>query len=463
MLESFIGECECTKKYPNEYKEQTDANVNGYPMYRRRKGTTAQVRNRSVDNRNVIPYNKQLTFKYNCHINVEICSSIQSVKYLYKYVYKGYDSINVELQQTDHQQNIIHDEPARYLDARYVSAPEAMWRLLENKMYDMSHSVIRLPVHLNHQHLVYFTEGNEEDALNQAETRKTRLTAWFKLNEDDGHAQQFLYTQIPYHYVFNKGTCKWKSRKQGENKIIPRMYSVSPRDIERFHLRLLLLHVPGAISFEDLRTVNGEVFETFQEAADKHNLLANDNEWMRCLDEAAGVDMPSQLRQTFALICAFNKPENPVQLYQQFENVLIEDFERLHSREISIKKCLQDIEMTLRLHGLSCTALGLPDPGPIVNYTHQVNIVEEQAEAEDRINSLNHMQQTIFQRVIDAIDHKEPKFLFLDGPGGSGKTYLYSTLMSFIRGRGQTVLPFATTGIAADLLTQGRKNCSQWI
>ena len=79
------------------------------------------------------------------------------------------------------------------------------------------------------------------------------------------------------------------------------MYSVSPRDTERFHLRLLLLHIPGATSFEYLRTVNGQVFDTFQKAADKHNLLSNDNEWMRCLGEAAGVDMPSQLRQTYAL------------------------------------------------------------------------------------------------------------------------------------------------------------------
>jgi hypothetical protein len=28
---------------------------------------------------------------YQCHINVEVCSSITVVKYLYKYVYKGHD------------------------------------------------------------------------------------------------------------------------------------------------------------------------------------------------------------------------------------------------------------------------------------------------------------------------------------------------------------------------------------
>jgi hypothetical protein len=43
------------------------------------------------DNRWVVPYNPYLTMPYQCHINVEVCSSITTVKYLYKYVYKGHD------------------------------------------------------------------------------------------------------------------------------------------------------------------------------------------------------------------------------------------------------------------------------------------------------------------------------------------------------------------------------------
>ena len=42
-----------------------------------------------VDNRNVVPYNAGLLLKYDCHINVEICTSVSSVKYIYKYIYKG--------------------------------------------------------------------------------------------------------------------------------------------------------------------------------------------------------------------------------------------------------------------------------------------------------------------------------------------------------------------------------------
>jgi hypothetical protein len=39
----------------------------------------------------VVPYNPYLSLFFNCHINVEVCTSVAAVKYLYKYVYKGHD------------------------------------------------------------------------------------------------------------------------------------------------------------------------------------------------------------------------------------------------------------------------------------------------------------------------------------------------------------------------------------
>lgn len=39
------------------------------------------------------------------------------------------------------------DEITQYWGARFVSATKAMWRILEFKLHDISHSVIRLTVH----------------------------------------------------------------------------------------------------------------------------------------------------------------------------------------------------------------------------------------------------------------------------------------------------------------------------
>lgn len=57
------------------------------------------------------------------------------------------------------------------------------------------------------------------------------------------------------------------------------MYSVSPTHIELFNLRLLLLTVKGAASFENLRTVDGILRSSFTEACIALGLIENDDEW----------------------------------------------------------------------------------------------------------------------------------------------------------------------------------------
>src|SRR5438067_1690348 len=105
--------------------------VNGYPVYRRRIGDTFVVNGQSFDNSWVVPYNTVLLKKYNFHINVEVSASIKSVKYLFKYVYKGHDKANIQI----HQRVVNHDEPTKFVDSRYVSAPKACWRILAFPMH----------------------------------------------------------------------------------------------------------------------------------------------------------------------------------------------------------------------------------------------------------------------------------------------------------------------------------------
>ena len=48
------------------------------------------------------------------------------------------------------------------------------------------------------------------------------------------------------------------------------------------------------------------------------------------------------------------------------------------------------------------------------------------------------------------------KDFFIDGPGGTGKTFLYSALLSTIRSKGKIALAVASSGIASLLLENGR-------
>lgn len=61
-----------------------------YPNYQRTDSNyTIKKENIDLSNQWIVPYNPYLVKKFKAHTNVEICTSVTSVKYLYKYVYKG--------------------------------------------------------------------------------------------------------------------------------------------------------------------------------------------------------------------------------------------------------------------------------------------------------------------------------------------------------------------------------------
>jgi hypothetical protein len=118
----------CSKRYPRTFTAATAIDESSYPLYQRRdNGRTFVKEGFEYDNRWVVPYNPYLSSKYNAHINVEIATSITSVKYLYKYVYKGGDRATAEIrrqQQEEQGQQMERDETKLYIDGRYVSSSE---------------------------------------------------------------------------------------------------------------------------------------------------------------------------------------------------------------------------------------------------------------------------------------------------------------------------------------------------
>ncbi|GBM32036.1 hypothetical protein AVEN_127377-1 [Araneus ventricosus] len=161
----------CTKQYPKEFREKTEENINRYPMYQRKSTESVRVGRHDLDNRWVVPYNLWLSKKFNAPINVEVCASIRSVKYLYKYVYKGHDAASIRF---ENENTLDHDEILSFLDGKYVSAPEAMGRLNE---FNSSESLALLYDHLPDQQPIVYQDGQEEEAVARAATRQTTLTA----------------------------------------------------------------------------------------------------------------------------------------------------------------------------------------------------------------------------------------------------------------------------------------------
>ncbi|UYV80593.1 hypothetical protein LAZ67_19000888 [Cordylochernes scorpioides] len=452
-----MSDSKCTKDFPKSFLQLTEANNYGYPRYRRRDdGQTLVVGTHEVDNRWVVPYNPYLLVRFNAHINVEVCASVKSVKYLFKYVYKGHDRAEVEVSVGElDMESRAHDEIKNFLDARYVSAPEAMWRMFEYRLHAHSHTICRLAVHLPNFQSVYFVEGSEEQALENASRRRTTLTAWFQLNCVNVSARSLLYGDIPSAYVFRQN--QWSARVRGGALCIGRMCSVNPKDSERYHLRLLLLHVAGAQSFEDLRTVDDIVCSTFKEAAQRRGLLADDSEWDACLAEAALFQMPCQLRQLFATILIYNNPTDPVSLWTKYKGYLSEDFSRATSDAAAEQMTLREIEFQLRENRLSCHHYGLPAPlTPLLDSGEDhLDVNAELQIGTEMYRSLTPDQKSIVDTIVDSLN-VNPRCFFIDGPGGTGKTYVYNTLIHCVRAVGKIVIPLASTGIAATLLSGGQ-------
>jgi hypothetical protein len=330
-----------------------------------------------------------------------------------------------------------------------------------------SHSVERLPVHIEGGQTVNFEEGatREEMQLLLENAAFTKLTAFFHLCELDSRARELLYHELPEFYCWKNGS--W-NRRRNAYKVIGRMYSVSPSQGERFYLRLLLCNVRGPRSYQDIRTYQGVTHDSFKDCAIARGLLEDDTEWVNCLQEAADVSSASQLRHLFSTILAHCQPANIATLYQQFYGSLSEDFVYAHpewsadqlknSTCSAISTCL--VEMGKSYGDFS----GLPE-FQLPQVPNRNNLIQEEMDyPEDLLtewagkkNSLNARQRAVFDEVISATQQQQEKnVFFLDGPGGTGKTFLYNTILGKLRSQGKICLAVASSGIAAELLMGGR-------
>ncbi|CAN0273274.1 unnamed protein product, partial [Scytosiphon promiscuus] len=500
----------CSKSYPRDFQDETISSEDGYAVYRRRRSAEpcertvtlelgVFLRGRWVDNRWVVPYCPSLTLKYDAHINVEICSSVRAVKYLYKYVFKGNDRALAAIAQPEG----AADEITNFVEARYLGSCEAAWSIFAFPITERFPSVLHLALHEPGGQTVYYGEGQAAARLHSA--GKTTLTEFFAYNaaasaatEDDDAdsdadvALSLLYQDFPTHFTWNKATKKWKPRqRQAAQPQVGRIYSAHPGHGERFYLRLLLCHIPGPVSFRALRTLpDGNVAETFQEACRLRGLLADDLEWDRCLTEAAGHQTCiAALRELFVTILRHCDVGDPLSLWQSHRNSLAEDFlHEARATDPSREMCdefhnlaLLHIDRCLRAVGSGVVAYRLPSPVEPAPRDLPYEIIEELAGhnhdelrrlQDESIGQFNTEQRAAFdcimaaqaalldedggrRRVLPA-DQAGRGFFFVDGPGGTGKTFLYSAVLAAIRSRGKIALAVASSGVASTLLPRAR-------
>lgn len=476
----------CTKRYPRQMIAETITGNDGYPLYRRRSpedhGKSFRVKVKGndveVDNSWIVPYSPLLSKTFKTHCNVEYCNSIKSIKYVCKYVNKGSDMAVFGVSAPD-----ANDEVTRYQLGRYISCNEAIWRIMSFPIHERHPTVVHLAVHLENGQRVYFTE---ENAVQRSERPPaTTLTSFFDICKIDQFARTLLYFEMPRYYTWNATTKTFQRRKKGKvvegstevysTDALGRIYTVHPNKEECFYARLLLVNVRGPTSFENLRTVDGEVCRTFREACQKLKLLENDNHWDATMEEAIETATPNQVRTLFAIIVSTCFPSNPTELWQKYKDAMSEDIlnrsrranlniELELSEEMRNEALILIEEMCMQISGNTLNNLGMNSPDREMHQAFNRELERERdydietlsQTVRESVPKLNMQQKNVYETMMNAIRQKQGGMYFLDAPGGTGKTFLISLLLATVRSRSEIAVAVASSGIAATLLEGGR-------
>lgn len=240
---------------------------------------------------------------------------------------------------------------------------------------------------------------------------------------------------------------------------------------------MLLCHVCGPTSYEYLRTVDGVTYSTLREAALNQGLLLNDQHYHKSLTEAAQWKTGHQLRHMLAIILCHSSPGDPTRLWLDHIEDLSDDCARTirrldcnivpsHAQVINyalslLQKILIDMECDLADVGLPefdqhmLLELNLPSELEERNRMSPVDQEISVQKFNTMANMLTNEQLIVLNQVRNATESKVPYLSYVDGPGGTGKTFLLNTLLHFCNSTKVPFIAVSASGIAALLLLNG--------
>ncbi|CAN1837206.1 ATP-dependent DNA helicase pif1 [Linum perenne] len=407
----------CTKHYPKKYNPETTIDEDGFPRYRRREdGRTIEKNGVHLDNRYVVPYNRYLLLRFDAHINVEFCNKSRAIKYLFKYI---------------------------------------------NKPPDRTMAVVKL--------------------LESELALTSMFLGWMNKNRNCSHARQYTYVEFPQHYTWVAKDKVWRERKK--KAAIGRLYYCHHSSGERFYLRMLLHTVRGCTSFEDIKTVNGVKYDTFKETCSAYGFLADDGEWNHCLREVSLTATSYQMRMLFVRMIMYCQVSDVSSLWRKNWHFLSDDIQALRRQQVNLPDlqmsaddqqnlCLLEIEKLLRQFGKSLSdfpGLPIPLPDPFVSLTNSLLAQELHydhaalaTQFEIEIIKLNAEQKVAYDEIMASVQSNQHRLFFIDGYGGTGKTFLWQVISMKLRSEKKVVLCVASSGIAALLMTGGRTTHSRF-
>ena len=347
-------------------------------------------------------------------------------------------------------------------------------------------SVERLEVHLEGHHIVYYKEGEHENAKTVGKEKSTKLIAYFSANQKYPNAGHFCYVDFPKYFLWDKSGRLWKPRAKykvcnithhwydfsnARERVVGRVYNISPREGERYFLRTLLLHKSRATSFSDISFQEGVQHHTFPDTCCALGLLSDDVEWVRCMEDAFSSHF-DRITDIFSIIMAFFEPSNPLRIWERTKNLIIPDFRKRNAGLVVNDGLVADYVLNQIQNllievspALSLKSLNLPTPAER-SYHIEADVQEQPLDRKNIVSialnseKFNKDQEEVLNTIVGEIlsgvtadnlhapverpfNHQSACFrgYFLDAPGGTGKTLPFAQYKQFLRHASIALLP----------------------
>ncbi|EAU89526.2 ATP-dependent DNA helicase PIF1 [Coprinopsis cinerea okayama7 len=475
--EQADGSRKCRFNYPFPITPTTTISPEGRVFYRRRSAQDCMV----------VPHCLPLIRMMKCHINFEIASTSHLFQYLFQ-VYSqrillGPDRARYRILD-DNNPEVIN-EIEDFWNARYLSAGEAAWRILGFRITQKDPSVTALPVHdqdnIRNQR---YSRRSDEGSLSKLERYFLRPDGTFLYEGQTRNFDDLTYTEYftlfridPYNPEKDGHPRYYRERPNGLDA--PRMHvilragsithlariqNVRQTQGQTFYLRAILTQ-RAARSYEDVRTVNGVQFRTYQEAAIAMGIFTDDDEAIFAIAEAiAALRTPREIRVLFVHLLVNDCVPAPLLVWDEFWESLAYDFTLRNNGNIDLgrNEALQEMGHYLGEYGKTLSDYGLPQPvermaeltAELRRWSGREQELNAQAEASRRL--FNDEQSQVYETIMEAIEMKIPLSLFVDGKAGTGKTTVIRALCNKLRAQGRVVLPTASSAFAAQLYDGGR-------
>uniref|UniRef100_A0A0K0FRB3 ATP-dependent DNA helicase n=1 Tax=Strongyloides venezuelensis TaxID=75913 RepID=A0A0K0FRB3_STRVS len=341
------------------------------------------------------------------------------------------NKVNVELLFNDEKK----DDISEYQKVRCVGSTDATWKIFEYPIVANTVTVEVLYLHekpdyngkykipvedfINASKLITNTEAFKH-LITTNTIGNSKLMAYFDLMMKEffkSKPNQDILNLTYENDIPRRERGAWIRRKVNI-KVIERIVTIPKAKKELFAMRVLLIHRKGVKSFEDLKTIDGVQFKTYGDAAKFLNLTKQGVLELNNFIELKNMLTPPEFIDAFVIyICQepdFNDHLKVFNLYKDYMNQIFLPRYRNNAND-PMSKVIEYINNATR---------------------GQLNGYEA--------------FKTIFHST------KDSKLIMIEGPAGTGKTYLYNMLSTYLRTEGKKYINLATTGIAASLLYQGQ-------